>query len=94
MNNNNTTDNKVLKLANEVFEEFGKLNLEAPVGQQEFISKEDVKVFLQRILEQANELDAWDDYRFERAFKFIDEDGNGEVQKEEFILFIKRFADL
>ncbi len=51
MNNNNTTDNKVLKLANEVFEEFGKLNLEAPVGQQEFISKEDVKVFLQRILE-------------------------------------------
>jgi hypothetical protein len=43
---NNTTDNKVQKLANEVFEEFGKFNLEAPAGEQEFISKDDVKVFL------------------------------------------------
>jgi hypothetical protein len=31
----------VQKLRDEVFEELGKFNLEAPTGEQEFISKDD-----------------------------------------------------
>ena len=39
-------DCKVTSLTEEVFKEFGKVNLQAEEGRQEFISKEDVKVFL------------------------------------------------
>ena len=43
---------------------------------------------------QAEEMEAWADKDFEDGYSQFDQDGSGQVEREEFVAFIKRFADL
>ena len=59
-----------------------------------YITKEQLCEFIKTIMMDAEEFDAWDDKDFDDGYCQIDKDRGGTIDKEEFVLFIKRFADL
>ena len=42
----------------------------------------------------SGEGDAWDESDFEAGYLQFDKDGSGQIEREEFDAFVKRFADL
>jgi len=42
----------------------------------------------------SGEGDAWDENDFEEGYLQFDKDGSGQIEREEFDAFVKRFADL
>ena len=42
----------------------------------------------------SGEGDAWDDNDFEAGYMQFDKDGSGQIERDEFDAFVKRFADL
>ena len=42
----------------------------------------------------SGEGDAWEEDDFENGYKQFDKDGSGQIEREEFDQFVKRFADL
>ena len=42
----------------------------------------------------SGEGDAWEDSDFEAGYLQFDKDGSGQIEREEFDQFVKRFADL
>ena len=45
-------------------------------------------------MRDAEEYDAWDEKDFDDGYNQIDKDRGGTIDEQEFVLFIKRFADL
>ena len=43
---------------------------------------------------QSGEGDAWDEDDFEHGYMQFDKDGSGQIERDEFDAFVKRFADL
>jgi len=87
---------KVRNLTKEVFQKYGKSGTDnsSYANGEDYILKEDLKDFLLTILELSGDAEAWDEHRFEKAYLQIDKDGSGKVLQDEFMIFIKRFADL
>jgi Ca2+-binding EF-hand superfamily protein len=53
-----------------------------------------MREFIKELFGDAKESDSWDDAEFDKTYNMIDRDGGGQVEREEFIEFVKRFADL
>ena len=53
-----------------------------------------MKEFIHAIMVDSGEGDAWCEDDFEAGYMQFDKDGSGQVEREEFDAFVKRFADL
>ena len=85
-------EQKLVNLVEEVF----SYNPERQVDDEgeECITKDYCQLFIQTIMREAGEDDAWDQEEFEECYKMFDYDGNGTISKSELTQFIKRFAQL
>ena len=53
-----------------------------------------MREFLKDIFKQQGEAESWDDREFDKCYQEFDQDGDGLVERAEFTVFIKRYADL
>ena len=79
-------EKKVRELGDEIFEQYS--------AGKNYIQKEDLKEFIKGIMFDSGEGDAWNDEDFEKGYMQFDKDGSGQIERDEFDAFVKRFADL
>ncbi len=67
----------------------GTLNSDDPC-----LTKEQCHAFIYKIMEETNEIDAWDEAEFEKCYGQFDKDGGGTISQDELSSFISKFAKL
>ncbi len=83
----------MLDLTDEVIQKYG--NAKGNINADEIeLSQDQVRAFIQAVMEEAGEGDAWCEDEFNECFKEFDYDGSGQVSKQELLNFIKRFSAL
>ena len=86
-------ESKVMDLTDEIFTQYGSTTQINEAGDQ-YILKDNMKDFIREIMVASGETDSWDEEAFEKAYLQFDKDGSGQIERNEFQDFIKRFADL
>ena len=87
-------EQKVNDLQRDIFAKYNPDGKIVDDNGKPVIKKEHLREFIEDIMKDAQEYDAWDEDDFDKGYHQIDKDRNGEIDATEFILFIKRFADL
>ena len=87
-------EKKVRELGDEIFDKYNKGGVAVNDEGKPFIKKEDLKEFIKKIMNDSGEGDAWNDEDFESGYMQFDKDGSGQIERDEFDAFVKRFADL
>jgi len=84
----------VHELGDEIFEKYNKGGVSVNSEGQPCITKENLKEFIKEIMKDCGEGEAWSDEDFEAGYMQFDKDGSGQIERDEFDAFVKRFADL
>ena len=84
---------KLIALVEEVFNKVGK-GVAYKNGENPEITKDEIKAFLMKLMEDAGVIEAWDDVQFDKCYNEFDSDGSGKVSEDELKALIKRFAEL
>ena len=87
-------EKKVRELGDEIFEKYNSGGTAVNNEGKPYIKKEDLKEFIKQIMFDSGEGDAWNDADFESGYMQFDKDGSGQIERDEFDAFVKRFADL
>ena len=87
-------EKKVRELGDEIFEKYNSGGTAVNSEGKPYIKKEDLKEFIKQIMFDSGEGDAWNDEDFEKGYMQFDKDGSGQIERDEFDAFVKRFADL
>ena len=74
-------ESKVNKLQEEIFARYNPKGEFKDDKGQVVISKENLKEFIQDIMREAQEFDAWDEEDFDKGYHQIDKDRGGTVDK-------------
>ena len=85
---------KVRELGDEIFHKYNPGLTTVNDEGKPYISKENLREFIMQIMEAAGENDAWDEEDFEQGYYIFDKDRSGQIDRQEFDDFVKRFADL
>ena len=93
MSEEGEVERKVRELGDSVFSKYAEANNQYEDNNL-YITKEQLKEFIQEIMQEAGETEAWSDEEFDSGYNEFDADGGGKVERKEFDAFIKRFADL
>ena len=93
MSKEGEVERKVRELGDEVFSTYDPNRNNIQDGEQ-FITKDNLRDFIKKIMEAAGEDDAWDEDDFENGYYQFDKDRSGQIDRQEFDDFVKRFADL
>ena len=86
-------ERKMRLLCEEVFAKYNKAEMKNAEGEP-YILKEHLKEFIKDIMDACDETESWDDEEFETGYLQFDKDGSGQIEKQEFSDFIKRYADI
>ena len=87
-------EKKVRELGEEVFDLYNKDGAAINKEGNQYITKENLREFIKKIMTDCGEADAWSDDDFEAGYMQFDRDGSGQIERDEFDAFVKRFADL
>ena len=87
-------ERKVRELGDEIFDKYNKGGVAVNSEGHQYIKKEDLKEFIHQIMMDCGEGDSWSDEDFEAGYMQFDKDGSGQIERDEFDAFVKRFADL
>ena len=87
-------EKKVRELGDEVFDKYNAGGVAVNDDGKPFIKKDDLREFIKQIMIDSGEGDAWDEQDFEAGYMQFDKDGSGQIERDEFDAFVKRFADL
>ena len=85
---------KVKELTAQVFEQYNPGNANVNSEGKPYILKENLREFVQTIMGEAGQDEAWNEADFEKGYAQFDEDGSGQIEEAEFEGFIKKYADL
>ena len=87
-------EKKGRELGDEIFDKYNKGGVAVNDEGKPYIKKEDLREFINQIMLDSGEGDAWSDEEFEKGYMQFDKDGSGQIERDEFDAFVKRFADL
>ena len=87
-------ERKVRELGDEIFQKYNPDLKQVDEDGKPYITKENLREFIMSIMTQAGEIDAWDEEDFDQGYFQFDKDRSGQIDREEFDSFVKRFADL
>ena len=63
-------------------------------GGEDILHKEQIREFIYDVVKEAGEEDGWDENEFDICYREFDANGDGNVDRNELLNFIKRFAAL
>ncbi len=87
-------ERKVRELQEEVFEKYNPGGEKKNDKGEPFITKENLQEFIEDIMKSSGEYEAFNQEDFDKGYNEFDSDASGQIEKQEFTGFIKRFADL
>ena len=94
MDQEGEVERKVRELAEAVFEKYNPGSKNVNKEGQPYITKADLQAFVEDIMRESGEYEAFNQADFETGYYEFDTDASGMIERPEFEGFIKRFADL
>ena len=85
-------EQKLIDLTDETIQKYSK---STHINKDDIeLNQDQVRQFIQDVMNEAEEGDAWDENEFNSCFKEFDYDGSGNVSRDDLLNFIQRFAAL
>ena len=94
MSKEGDVERRVRELGDEIFNHYNSNSTQINDEGQTYITKDQLREFIMQIMGSAGEMEAWNEDDFESGYYQFDKDRSGQIDRQEFDDFVKRFADL